>query len=81
MDNETFTILGEYGQQVHIWDWEKRTLKQSITVNGPAGITPFEIRFLHNPEKPHAFFLTAIGSAVYHLYHDEVWNGISKNED
>ncbi|KAI1723262.1 56kDa selenium binding protein (SBP56) domain-containing protein [Ditylenchus destructor] len=62
---------GHYGSSIHIWDWSNRTLKQTIQLDGPTGMCPFEIRFLHNPDKPHAFFVTVIGSAVYHLYRDE----------
>uniref|UniRef100_A0A915DQU2 Methanethiol oxidase n=1 Tax=Ditylenchus dipsaci TaxID=166011 RepID=A0A915DQU2_9BILA len=61
---------GNYGHTVHIWDWEKRTIKQSIPLEKPQGMLPFEIRFLHEPTKCHAFMCTALGSALYHLYRD-----------
>ena len=33
---------------------------------------PLEVRFLHNPEKAHAFVGTALGSAIYHFYRGKV---------
>ncbi|KAI1709713.1 56kDa selenium binding protein (SBP56) domain-containing protein [Ditylenchus destructor] len=64
-------LEGQYGNSVHIWDWNKRTLKQTINLDGPTGLMPLEVRFLHDPTKDHAFVGSALGSAIYHLYRDK----------
>jgi len=66
---------GFYGNRIHVWDWATKTLKQSLTLEGPEGLIPLEVRFMHDPTKCHAFVGTALGSAIYHIYKDESDSG------
>lgn len=54
-----------------MWDWAKRELIQSIELAGPEGQIPLEVRFMHRPDRAHAFVGTALGSAIYHLWREE----------
>ncbi len=36
---------GKYGQKIHLWDWEKRSIKKSFDL-GAASI-PLEVRFAY----------------------------------
>jgi selenium-binding protein 1 len=67
-----FVILGHYGNKIHIWNWTTHELKQTIELEGPLGLMPLEVRFYHEPSKAHAFIGTALGSAVYHIYQENV---------
>ncbi|MBD2089291.1 selenium-binding family protein [Microcoleus sp. FACHB-1515] len=58
---------GNYGQQVHFWDWEKREILQSIDL-GEDGLIPLEIRFHHNPESTHGFVGAALSSNIIHWH-------------
>jgi len=58
---------GKYGHHLHFWDWEKRTLKQSIDL-GEEGLIPLEVRFHHDPDSAHGFVGAALSSAIWH-YH------------
>ncbi|KAE9547708.1 hypothetical protein FO519_009079 [Halicephalobus sp. NKZ332] len=62
---------GLYGNTVYIWDFRARQITQTFDLEGEEGLMPFEIRFLHEPTSPHAFFATAHGSAIYHIYKKE----------
>lgn len=56
---------------MHVWDWERRELIQTIPLPGPEGLIPLEVRFLHNPVEAHAFVGCALGSAIFHFWRDE----------
>lgn len=61
-------FLGYYGNQIHIYDWRLREHKQTIQFIEGEGWLPFEVRFKHNPKDCNAFFGTALGGALYHIY-------------
>jgi selenium-binding protein 1 len=67
---------GLYGKSVYIWDFNARQIIQTIKLDEEEGSMPFEIRFMHEPTSPHAYFGTAHGSAIYHVYKadgDKMW--------
>uniref|UniRef100_A0AC34R7N0 Methanethiol oxidase n=1 Tax=Panagrolaimus sp. JU765 TaxID=591449 RepID=A0AC34R7N0_9BILA len=59
---------GYYGNRIHIYDWRLREHKQTIQFIEGEGWLPFEVRFKHNPKDPNAFFGTALGGGLYHVY-------------
>lgn len=63
------SFLEMYGTNVCIWSWKDRKIVQNIEL-GPEGITPLEVRFLHNPSKPNAYVGCAVASNVFHIYKD-----------
>lgn len=66
-------MLDLYGSGLTIWSWKEKKITQKIDL-GPEGITPLEIRFLHNPDKPNAYVGCAVASAVFHIYlKDDKW--------
>lgn len=56
---------GKYGQRLHFWDWNERTIAQTIDLAGEGQI-PLEVRFLHDPDSTHGFVGAALSSAVFH---------------
>ena len=54
---------GRYGQRLHFWNLEKRTLEQTIDL-GEQGLVPLEIRFLHDPGAEEGFVGVALSSNV-----------------
>ncbi|MCI0703743.1 MAG: selenium-binding family protein [Planctomycetia bacterium] len=54
---------GKYGQKIHLWDWEKRTIRQSFDL-GAASI-PLEVRFAHDPTKAWGFVGAALSSVMW----------------
>lgn len=60
----------KYGNKVHIFNWKENKLSQSIDLPGEDSHIPLEVRFYHDPSKPHAFVGTALGSSIFHLYCD-----------
>jgi selenium-binding protein 1 len=58
---------GRYGRQLHIWDWEDRTVDQTIDL-GEEGQIPLEVRFLHTPESTHGYVGATLSSNVIHFY-------------
>jgi methanethiol oxidase len=58
---------GKYGQQIHFWDWEKRSIVKSANL-GAAGLIPLEVRFHHNPDSTHGFVGAALSSCVWHFH-------------
>ncbi|CAD5230664.1 unnamed protein product [Bursaphelenchus okinawaensis] len=62
---------GYYGNSVHIWDYTTGRPLQCITLDGPTGYLPLEVRFKHKPTEAHAFVGTALGSAIYHIYQED----------
>nr|ABS87600.1 selenium binding protein [Dunaliella viridis] len=59
-----------YGRSLFIWDWEKHTITQELDV-GAEGAIPLELRFLHDPEQPHAYVGSALGSSLIHITRDD----------
>jgi len=58
---------GKYGQHIHFWDWESRTLQKSFDL-GEAGLIPLEVRFHHDPESTHGFVGAALSSVMWHWH-------------
>lgn len=58
---------GKYGHHVHIWDWSKRKIVQSLDL-GEKGMVPLEVRFHHNPDSAHAYVGAALSSVLWHLF-------------
>lgn len=58
---------GKYGQSLDFWDWEKRTIQQSIDLGGD-GLIPLEVRFHHDPDSTHGFVGAALSSSMWHWY-------------
>ncbi|MEY7850721.1 selenium-binding protein SBP56-related protein [Natrarchaeobius sp. A-rgal3] len=64
---------GNYGQRLHVWNWEDRTVEQTIDL-GEEGMVPLEVRFLHSPESEHAYVGAALSSNMFHLHRkDDEW--------
>ena len=60
---------GRYGQRLHFWNLEDRTLQQSIDL-GEKGLVPLEVRWLHNPEADEGFVGAALSSVVWRWYRE-----------
>ncbi|XP_071943536.1 methanethiol oxidase-like [Antedon mediterranea] len=58
---------GLYGKSLHVWDWDKHTIQQTINM-GDEGAVPLEIRFLHNPIAKEGFVGCALSSNVMRFY-------------
>ena len=56
-----------YGQRLHVWDWEAGTVEQTLDL-GEEGLIPLETRFLHSPESTHGYVGAALSSNVFHFY-------------
>jgi len=57
----------DYGRSLNFYRWSDHTLIQTINL-GEEGITPLEIRFLHNPKKAEGFVGCALNSNLYRFY-------------
>ncbi len=58
---------GNYGKQLHFWDWSKHEIIQSIDL-GEEGLIPLEVRFHHNPDSTHGFVGAALSSNIWHWH-------------
>jgi selenium-binding protein 1 len=56
---------GRYGQRLHFWNLEDRTLEQTVDL-GERGLLPLEVRWLHNPESDEGFVGAALSSNMFH---------------
>ncbi|CAD5233945.1 unnamed protein product [Bursaphelenchus xylophilus] len=63
-------LQGKYGKNIHLWDYNRRQIMQTLELDNVTGQLPFEVRFKHNPDEPHAFIGTALGSSLIHVYKD-----------
>ncbi|XP_058797190.1 methanethiol oxidase [Phymastichus coffea] len=64
-----------YGRSLNFYSWKDRTLKQVINL-GEEGVTPLEVRFLHEPTSQDGYVGCAVNSTVYHFHKDgqgDVW--------
>lgn len=70
----TVDVSKYYGQSLNFFSWSKRELIQSIDL-GSDGLTPLEVRFLHDPLKKEGFVGCAAHANVYRFYTNEtgVW--------
>lgn len=57
----------EYGRSLNFYRWSDHTLVQTINL-GTEGVTPLEIRFLHNPKKAIGYVGCALFSNLYRFY-------------
>src|SRR3954454_9380541 len=55
---------GRYGQRLHFWDLEERSLQQTIDL-GPEGLIPLEVRWLHDPDSEDGFVGAALSSNMF----------------
>jgi methanethiol oxidase len=60
---------GRYGQRLHFWNLEERTLEQTIDL-GEQGLVPLEIRVLHEPSAKEGFLGAALSSNIWHFGRD-----------
>ncbi|XP_036341556.1 methanethiol oxidase-like [Rhagoletis pomonella] len=58
--NEDLNDLNQYGCRLNFYNWSSHTLYQTIDL-GPDGITPLEVRFMHDPKRPDGF----VGACLY----------------
>ena len=58
---------GRYGQALHVWNWNQRTIEQTVDL-GPEGLIPLEVRFHHDPDSVHGFVGAALSSSMWHFY-------------
>ena len=63
---------GKYGQRLHFWDLEKRTLEQTIDL-GEQGLVPLEIRMLHDPDAEEGFVGAALSSVIWRFKKNGSW--------
>jgi len=66
--------LLKYGREIHLWDFAKRTPKQTFYL-GEDGLIPLEVRFHHDPESSHGFVGAALSANIIHWWKDRsgVW--------
>lgn len=67
----TDLALGYYGSKIHLWNWRERKLEESIDLGLVYGALAMEVRFFHNPNAPHAYVVTGVGSAIFHVTRNE----------
>jgi selenium-binding protein 1 len=58
---------GNYGQQLHFWNWETHDIIQTVDL-GDEGMIPLEVRFHHNPDSTHGYVGAALSSNLWHWY-------------
>ncbi|XP_076757261.1 methanethiol oxidase [Xylocopa sonorina] len=62
-----------YGRSLNFYSWSKKTLQQTINL-GDDGISPLEIRFLHDPKAAVGFVGCAVTSSIYKFFKkDDKW--------
>lgn len=60
------TDIADCGRSLNFFDWNKQELINSVDL-GEDGITPLEIRFLHNPNESQGYVGCALYSNLYHF--------------
>lgn len=68
--NPADVAANKYGKHLHFWDWEKRSLVQSIDL-GEEGRIPLEVRFLHDPASDQGFVGAALSSKIWRWWRQE----------
>lgn len=58
---------GNYGKQLHFWDWNKHDIFKTVDL-GDEGLIPLELRFHHDPNSVHGFVGAALSSNVFHFH-------------
>ena len=59
----------KYGREIHFWDFEKKTPKQTMYL-GEDGLIPLEVRFHHEPASSHGFVGAALSANIIHWWKD-----------
>jgi selenium-binding protein 1 len=54
---------GRYGRRLHFWDLSERRLVQTVDL-GEAGLLPFEVRWLHDPDAEQGIVGAALASNI-----------------
>lgn len=60
---------GLYGSNLHIWDWQRHELVQTLPMKD--GLIPLEIRFLHDPAASQGFVGCTLSSTIQRFYKNE----------
>ena len=60
---------GRYGQRIHFWDLERRTLEQTVDL-GEKGLVPLEIRWQHDPDSEQGFVGAALSSVMFRFHRE-----------
>ncbi|XP_037038417.1 methanethiol oxidase [Bradysia coprophila] len=60
----------EIGRRLNFYKWNEQTLFQTIDL-GDEGMTPLEVRFLHDPTECHGYVGCALYSNLYHFWRKE----------
>lgn len=60
--NPADVAAGKYGHRLHVWDWEKRIIVQTLDLG--TGSIPLEVRFLHEPSSDVGFVACALSSQI-----------------
>jgi methanethiol oxidase len=60
---------GRYGSRLHFWNLSERRLEQTLEL-GDAGLLPFEVRWLHDPDADQGFVGAALSSAMWHFHRE-----------
>uniref|UniRef100_A0A1A9WTR5 Methanethiol oxidase n=1 Tax=Glossina brevipalpis TaxID=37001 RepID=A0A1A9WTR5_9MUSC len=58
--------LTQYGCRINFFKWSTHVLYQTIDL-GMEGVTPLEIRFMHNPKRPEGFVGCALNANIYYF--------------
>lgn len=58
--------LSKCGTHLNFYDWKEQTLRNSVDL-GHDGVTPLEIRFLHNPNECQGYVGAATFSNLFHF--------------
>jgi methanethiol oxidase len=58
---------GHYGQRLHFWNLDDRTLEQTIDL-GEEGLVPLEVRWLHDPDSTEGFVGAALSSNMFRWF-------------
>jgi len=61
---------GKYGHRLHFWNWEERTVAQTVDL-GEEGLVPLEVRFLHSPVSTHGYVNAALSSNIFHFFEED----------
>ena len=57
---------GNYGQQIHFWDFKKKKVKKTVDLGGD-GMIPLEVRFMHDPDRPEGYVGATLSSNMIHF--------------
>uniref|UniRef100_A0A1L8DCK3 Methanethiol oxidase n=1 Tax=Nyssomyia neivai TaxID=330878 RepID=A0A1L8DCK3_9DIPT len=62
--------LEDYGTHLNFYRWSTRELIESVDL-GKEGVTPLEVRFMHNPKRAEGYVGCAVYSKVFRFYKPE----------